>query len=178
MATELNQSAVYFAQRVVINAKSNLTRSKKNVTKKLYNSIKYEMGMKDGRLRLQFLMEDYGQYQDLGVKGANPSKIKGGVQKAPNSPFKFGKGKGDGSLSRAIDKWIVKKGIAPRISGKFASRKTMKYLITRSIYFQGIAPSKFFTRAFEVAYKYLPAQLSDAVSSDIDRMIETELNKI
>ena len=42
-------------------------------------------------------MEDYGVFQDKGVKGKDPSKVSPNAkitgQQAPNSPFKFGTGK-------------------------------------------------------------------------------------
>jgi hypothetical protein len=42
-------------------------------------------------------MEDYGIFQDKGVKGKDPSKVSPNAritgQQAPNSPYKFGSGK-------------------------------------------------------------------------------------
>ena len=61
-----------------------------------------------------------------------------------------------------LDKWIVRKGMSPRDSkGKFVSRKSLQFLIARSIYRNGIRPSMFFTKPFEAAYKKLPDELID-----------------
>lgn len=168
-----------FAKKVVSNARRNLTSRKKNVTKRLHKSIKYEIVMKDGKMAVMFRMEEYGQYQDLGVKGANPSMIKGGRQKAPNSPFKFGSGKGKGSLRKALDKWIVKRGIAPRsMSGKFMSREGIKYAMSKSIYFQGIKPSYFFRDAVDKAYGKFPDEIVNVVSRDIEGLLFREIDKV
>ena len=71
--------------------------------------------------------------------------------KAPFSPYKFGTKSGaKGGLTRGLDKWIIRKGIAPRDkSGKFMSRKTLKYLMARSVYLSGIRPTMFFTKPFD-----------------------------
>jgi hypothetical protein len=168
-----------FAKKVVSNARRNLTSRKKNVTRKLHKSIRYEIIMKDGKMSLFFRMEDYGQYQDLGVKGANPSKIKNGKQKAPNSPFKFGSGRGKGSLRKALDRWIVKKGIAPRgAGGKFMSREGIKYAMAKSIYFQGIKPSYFFKDAVDKAYDKFPNEIVEFVGRDIEGMLFSEIDKV
>ena len=77
-----------YAKYVVQQAKSNLTKDKKG-SGDLYNSVKYVLDTESDAFLLAFLMEKYGAYVDEGVKGANPSLIKGGVQKAPLSKFKY-----------------------------------------------------------------------------------------
>ena len=83
-----------------------------------------------------FEMLDYAPFVDEGVRGKNPKGLPAkskwhGKQKAPKSPYKFGTKSGaKGGLTRGLDKWIIRKGIAPRDKeGKFMSRKTLKYLI-------------------------------------------------
>lgn len=169
-----------FAKKVVSNARRNLTSRKKNVTKRLHKSIRYEIIIKDdNKMAVMFRMEDYGQYQDLGVKGAKPSMIKNGRQKAPNSPFEFGSGKGKGSLRKALDRWIVKRGIAPRSkSGKFMSRDGIKFAMAKSIYFQGIKPSYFFRDAVDKAYDKFPDEIANVVSRDIEGLLFSEIEKV
>jgi hypothetical protein len=153
-----------FAKSVIKQAKTNLTQKKKNVSKRLYNSLDFEIKVDDnGNGKLVFLMEDYGFFQDQGVRGKDPSRIKNGIQKAPNSPYKFGSGTGKGSMRKGLDKWIVQKGIAPRDKqGRFVSRDTLKFLIARSIYFQGIEPSYFFTKPYQNLLRKLPSDLATA----------------
>ena len=157
-------------------ARISLKARGKVVTGKLYNSIRYEQGVsrneKSLNLRFSFPGADYWQYVDEGVKGAVSSA------KAPRSPFRFGSGSGpSGGLRPAIDKWVVKKGIAPRgAGGRFASRKSMVYAISRSIYQTGIRPSYFFTNAYDNTLKKHNAKLEAAVAKDIGNAITLLLN--
>ena len=137
-------------------ARISLKARGKVVTGKLYNSIRYEQGVsrdeKSLNLTFSFPGADYAKFVDEGVRGALSSS------KAPRSPFRFGSGSGpSGGLRPAIDKWVVKKGIAPRgAGGQFAARKGMVYAISRSIYQTGIRPSYFFTISAELRpHRYL-----------------------
>jgi hypothetical protein len=68
---------------------------------------------------------------------------------------------------RALDKWIVRKGIAPRNKkGQLISRQTLKFLIARSIFQHGIKPSLFFTKPFERAFNKLPSELVEKYGLD------------
>jgi hypothetical protein len=81
--------------------------------------------------------------------------------------------------TKALDKWIVKKGIAPRDDkGKFLSREGLKFAIARKIYINGIKPSLFFTKPFEKYYKRLPNQLITKYGLDLDKFIEFSLKDL
>ena len=58
-----------FAKYVVKQARTKLTRERKNTTKKLYDSIEYKVNRYKDSIDLLFSMEDYGAFQDLGVSG-------------------------------------------------------------------------------------------------------------
>ena len=58
-----------FAKFVIQQSRSNLTKGKKNVSKALYNSLDYKILSDNSGFILQFLMEEYGAYQDQGVSG-------------------------------------------------------------------------------------------------------------
>ena len=62
---ELNR----FAKYVVTQSRSNLTRQKKNASKQLWQSIDYDLKVSKNSFQLEFLMEDYGIFQDKGVSG-------------------------------------------------------------------------------------------------------------
>ena len=79
-----------------------------------------------------------------------------------------------------LDKWIVKKGIAPRTSGgKFKGRtiskvgfaKSIQFLIARSIFYKGIKPSLFFTKPFQKYAKGLPKELETAFALDTEALL-------
>jgi hypothetical protein len=116
---------------------------------------------------MYFSMEEYGAYQDLGVKGKNSAS------KAPKSPYRFGSGKGKkGGLTAAIEKWVKQRRIQfkSRETGMKLSYKNTSFLITRSIYSKGIKPSLFFTKPFEAAYKNLPNELIDKYGLEASKL--------
>lgn len=176
----MNQEQTYkylnqFAKYVIQQSRSNLSKSNKNSSKSLYNSLDSEIEVSANSFRLAFLMEDYGKFVDKGVQGSNPSGIKNGVQKAPNSEYRF---KSKSIPTKVLDKWVIKKGIAPRNkSGKFLSREGLKFAIAKSIALQGIRPSLFFTKPFEAAFKNLPDELVEAYGLDVEQFLQYTINK-
>ena len=118
-----------FGKYVVQQSRTNLTKGKKNVDKTLYDSLGYTMEQVSTGFRLYFEMEDYGMFQDEGVKGANPSLIKGGKQKAPNSKFSY---KQKMPPMQPLRDWAQKKNIRFRDKeGKFkkGSYKSMAFVL-------------------------------------------------
>jgi hypothetical protein len=107
-------------------------------------------------------MADYGFYQDKGVSG---TKVK------YNTPFSY---TNKMPPPKAFDKWIVKKGIAPRKKdGKFTTRKGLQFAIARSIFEKGIKPSLFFTKPFEAAFKNLPNEMIEAYGLEAEETFDT-----
>ena len=101
-------------------------------------------------------MEEYGHFQDKGVSG---KKVK------YNTPYSNSTKM---PPPNKLDKWIVRKGIAPRDkSGKFISRKSLQFLIARSIFNKGIKPSLFLTKPFEQAFKTLPDELIEKFGLEV-----------
>jgi hypothetical protein len=154
---ELNK----FRDYVISQAKANLTRQRKNVSKSLYNSIKGNVKAMPNSFSMEFMMEEYGFYQDKGVSG---------VKKKYNTDYKY---TNKMPPAKAFDKWVVKKGLAPREKGKFANRKSLSFAIARSVYINGIKPSLFFTKPFEKAYKRLPEDLVEAFGLDAIKLFNT-----
>ena len=179
MAQELKsveQVLKRFRDYVIQQSRSNLSKSDKNVSKELYNSLKGEILTENNYSIVGFSMAEYGQFQDQGVKGKTSSL------KAPNSPFKFGTGSGKkGGLTKSIDKWVRARGFQFRDkkSGKFLSYEQTGFLISRSIFHKGIKPSLFFTKPFEAGYKkYIDTDLMKAFGQDIDTMVDSNLTNI
>lgn len=162
-----------YKRYVIQQSKANLTRGKKNVSKQLYNGIKGEIVKDKNFAIIGFSMPDYGYYQDEGVKGAKS------FAKAPNSRFKFGSGTGrKGGLTNGINKWVKDRRIQfkDRKTGRFLSYKSTAFLISRSIYQKGIAPSLFFTKPFEQGYKkYIEANLNAEFEKDLDIILDINL---
>ena len=167
-----------FAKYVIQQSRSNLTRTGKNNQKNLYNSLNKEIEVGANSFRLAFLMEDYAEFVDKGVRGKTSST------KAPNSPFKFGSGTGrKGGLTEGIDKWVRQKRIQFReregigVKGQLLSYSQTSYLIRRAIWNKGIKPSLFFTKPFEKAFERLPNELVEAYGLDVEQFLEYTINK-
>jgi hypothetical protein len=160
-----------FAKHVVTQSRANLTRGNKNVNRALYESITAELFVGKNSFGLSFEMEDYGQFQDLGVKGANPQLVKGGQQKAPNSPFSF---KNKRPPSQFIAEWAKARNIRLRDEkGRFkkGNYDTIGIILANRIFAQGIKPSLFFTRPFEAAFANLPDELIEAFELDLESLL-------
>lgn len=127
-----------YAKYVIQQSRANLTRKGQKASGKLYQSLGYKIqGSK-----VKFESEEYGVYQDQGVRGAKST-----YSESSKSPFRYSSKM---PPSRVFDKWTVKKGIAPRDEqGRFINRKSLNYLIARSIYKKGIRATMFFTKPFE-----------------------------
>ena len=158
---ELNK----FAKYVIQQSRSNLTKGKKNSSKELYNSLGYDISEASGKTSLGFDMADYGKFQDRGVSG---------TEKKYNTPYSYTTKM---PPPKAFDKWVVRKGLAPRQGGKFTSREGIKFAIARSIYKKGIKASMFFTKPFEAAFKRLPDELLEAYSIGLEKQIQVNINK-
>ena len=170
------------SMNIISTAKSNLSKSKSSG--KLADSLESDIeGENTDNPKLVFFAEDYGKFIDKGVQGNNPEAMPQGslarYNKAPSSPYQFGSGnyKGGGSLRSAIDKWVVQKGI-PNVrdaKGRFIKRKSMVYLISRSIWNTGIKPTYFFTNAQNSEIRGVNRKLATAYTKDLKIQLETEL---
>jgi len=167
-----------FAKYVIQQSRSNLTKQKHNVSKGLYNSLNYNITQKDEDYFLRFTMDFYGTFLDKGVKGAKPSLVKRGKQKAPNSPYSY---KFKRPPLRPLFEWVKARRIRLRSGdGKFAkgSYKTIAFILQKRIFAQGIAPSFFFTKPFEVAFKKYPNIIASAYAEDIGGELEQKFKKL
>jgi len=167
-----------YAQIVIKQATANLVSEGREGV--LSKSLSYKIETEANAFLVDFLMEDYGPFVDEGVRGSDPSGIyknnpnKTGVQKAPLSKFKYTTKM---PPAKVFDKWSIKKGIAPRIekgkpgAGQFLPRKSVNFSIARSIFFQGMYPTYFFSKPFNANLVLLDKGLLDAFILDIDNAI-------
>jgi hypothetical protein len=162
-----------FKASVIKQARTNLSKGDRNVSRKLYNSLKGEAKVYAKGYFLNFQMEEYGNYQDKGVKGKRSSS------KAPNSPYKFGSGKGKkGGLTDGINRWVkARKFQFKDKRGKFMSYDATAWIITRSIYAKGLRPTLFFTKPFEAAYKRLPQELVNDLKIDLEKIFNYSIKQ-
>lgn len=155
-----------FRKHVITEARKNLTRNKKNASKTLYNEMSSFLKVSKNSFELSFDMPIYGEFQDKGVSG---------VKKKYDTPFSY---KTKMPPLDVFEAWIKRKGIKGRDKrGRFITNKSLSYLIARSVFNNGIKPSLFFTRPFELAYKRLGDDVIQAFGLDIDKFLEYTLKK-
>lgn len=172
--TETLNTLEAFNKYVIKQARTNLTKGNKNVSKKLYDSLKATTKVNPNSIENYIEMEQYGQFLDLGVKG----KVSG--QRAPNSPFKFGSGTGKpGGLTEGIRGWVKARRFQfkNRENGKFMSYEQTAQLITRSIYLKGTKPTLFFSKPFAKGFESLPDELIKAYGLDIETFMKFTLKE-
>tara|TARA_R100000995_G_C3399153_1_gene84079 strand:+ start:25 stop:555 length:531 start_codon:yes stop_codon:yes gene_type:complete len=162
-----------FGRFVVKEARKNL--AKKNVSSKLHNSIKYKPITSNDSIGVIFEMEDYGKFQDEGVRGA---KSYYADKNTSGSPYKFKSKGGKRGLkgmppTSAFDQFVIRKGLKGirDKQGRFISRKGIKFLIAKSVFEKGIKASMFFTKPFNEAFKKLPPKLQEKFGIDIENII-------
>jgi hypothetical protein len=165
------KTLIEFDKYVIKQARTNLTKSDRNVSRKLYNSFDYSVKASQNSIENSISMEQHGQFLDLGVKGAISSA------KAPNSPFKFGSGTGKkGGLSKGIFEWVKARRFQFRNKkGKLMSYEQTASTITRSVYLKGTKPTLFFTKPFNKGFERLPNELNEAFGLDIEKFLKSTL---
>jgi len=171
----VNDALQKFAKTVITQSKANLTRGKKNVNRKLYDSLAYELNVHKQSFSLAIFMEEYGKFQDKGVKGADPSqvspnaKIKG--QQAANSPYSF---KTKIPPYKPLSEWAKSRGVRFRDEkGRYkkGGYDAVGIVIAKNIWARGIKPSLFFTKPFEKHFENLPDDIIEAYGLDIDNIL-------
>jgi len=150
-----------FEQRVVQAAKDNLQKQNKNASGNLSDSIKGEVKVMPNSIRVFFQLDNYGWFQDQGVRGVKSGKSLSNFSYKSKMP-----------PSKVFDKWTIRKGLAPRDKkGRLLKRKSLNFLIARSVFHHGIKPSMFFTKPFESAFEKLPNELIDKYGLDMENLL-------
>ena len=146
-----------FKDHIIREAKAKAPTSSGNLKNNITGYVKESANS----IQITFEMPEYGFFQDQGVSGK---------KKKYNTEFAYTDKMPPPSK---LDKWIVRKGIAPRKEGgQFASRKSLQFLIARSIYMNGIKPSLFFTKPFEAAFKKLPNELVEKYGLGMEELLD------
>ena len=159
---------------VVKEGRGILKRKKKTTSPNtLFNEFDYLVTNTGETVTLEFVFgkaEDYWQFVDEGVKGVGGFKGSGRAR-GQGSPFKFSNKM---PPRRAIDKWIVTKPLkAGRDErGRFVSRKSLAFLIQRSIYQRGLERTQFFSRPFTEQLNKQTDNITKAFADDIDIALE------
>jgi len=166
----INEVLNNFAKYVIQQSRTNLTKGKKNVKSSLYKSLDYTLKVNPNSFSMDFLMEEYGVFQDKGVSG---------TKKKYNTNFSF---KNKQPPIKPILDWVNAKGLRLRDekTGRFkkGGQRSLAFLIARSIKEKGIKPSLFFTKPFEKAFERLPNDIVEAFGLDIEEFLKFTTNDI
>ena len=132
----------------------------------LEKSLSFKVVTSAEGFSVQFYMDSYGTFVDKGVSGTKVKRsFKDYKGRTISSPYKYTTKQ---PPSRVLDKWIVKKGIAPRDEkGRFMSRKSISFLIARSIKRKGIQGISFFQKPLMLGLKQFGKEMLGAVKDDI-----------
>lgn len=140
---ELGQDLV----RVLV---KNLLAADKKATGNLIKSIDYRLVEKADKVIVELLAADYLSNVDEGRRK--------GAKQPP---------------TKALDKWIIARGIAPRDKkGRFIPRKSVKFLIARSISRNGIKPTNVIKKTIDEVYNKKQVLIQKAAIEDINQLID------
>ena len=166
-----------FGKQVVNRAKGGLQKAKGGGTA-LEESIRFEVVKESDGFTLQFYMNNYGQFLDKGVSGTKQTqRYKDYKNKIISSPFKYTT---KGPPVDILSKWIKRKGIKPKGTGRGRSKKTgqfisgLAYFISKAIKRDGIKSLSFFQKPLGLGLKQFGKDLLGSVKEDILNTLEKE----
>jgi hypothetical protein len=160
-----------FGKVVRHQARTKLSKSDKNVSKDLWNSIESNISVGKNSISMDFLMNSYGMFQNFGVRGTESGKSLRNYSYKQSSNLV-----GLEYHTGALAKWAKYRKMQPRDKkGRFGSYRTMGFILANSIKKKGIKPSLFFTEPFEKAFNDLPKELVEAFDLDLDNYLDFTL---
>ena len=183
--SEFKKAMQNYANYVVREARNNLAKEGKaggQLDKSLGFELKQNRSSKgkfESGYNVEFFMEDYGIYQDLGVKGIGGQRKTGknkGVafeNKGKGGKFQFKKGVPNRSMIKSLNTWIKRKGIKGRNekTGRFITNQSLSFAIAKSVFHTGIKRSLFFTKPFEAGITKYDNDIANAYGDDILRKL-------
>jgi len=175
---ETKETLNKFGKYVIQQIRSGLTKNKNkkgktsNYTKELYNSLEYKPFVVGNTIGVKFYMDEYGKFQDQGVKG-----VKGGTSLSGYAYKKSSNLIGVEYHTGTLAKWAKFKRYQARDKkGRFVDYETTGFALANIIKNYGIKPSLFFTKPFEKAFENLPEELQEAFVNDIEKSIISSNN--
>ena len=171
------QSLQKLGNNVVKEGRGILNRKKKTTSPNtLYNDFDYLVTTAKDSVTLEFEFggaEDYWQFVDEGVRGAGGFKGSGKAR-GQGSPFKYSTKM---PPRRFIDRWIVSKPLkaARDEKGRFVSRKSLAFLIQRSIFQSGLERTQFFSKPFTQQLNKQTENITKAFADDLELALEKTL---
>ena len=172
--TETQKALNKFRDTIINEAKANLKSMGKDSTGKLSKSIKGQVKQMPNSISMYFQMEEYGFFQDQGVRGVGGVRSTTSKFKRTNNKGKIWKQNGAGSPFS----FKVGKKPSPKHFEKWAKQKGLNaFAVSNAVYHQGIKRSLFFTKPFEKAFKNLPDALITKYGLDAEELFDSIMNE-
>ena len=151
-----------FFKSVIKQSRDNLRKGGNNASKALSNSLDYDITVSKNSIDADFLMEDYGDFIDKGVRGTQEGTSLAGYKYTDKKP-----------PVRFLRTWLKRK------TNKFRSRDltSKAFAVQNIIYKRGIRPTEFFSKPFEKEFKKLPDEIVEAYGLDLEDFMDFVLNK-
>ena len=144
-----------FFKAVIAESRQNLKFNKASGA--LSKSLNYDVTENKNSITASFLMEDYGDFIDKGVRGTESGRSLAGYRYTDKKPpVKF------------LRTWLKRK------SGRFRSRNLTSdaFRVQNIVYRKGIKPTEFYSKPFEKYFKTLPEEIIDAYGLDVEDFME------
>ena len=168
-------------------ASDNLNKTGSVTTGALDKSLDYNIVRTNNGYRIDFTALEYFKFVDKGVRGAGASR------KNNTSPYKFKYITPSKSHVTAIEKWIIqnrltatardlrgREGRERKAIDPTKGRRTLAYIIARSIKRDGLYETGFWSDAFDKTFADFGAEMSKALGESITVNLEqmkTDLQK-
>ncbi len=169
-----------YGKYIVRQARGILKSKGKDTTGKLSSSLKYKVTKEKEGFEIKFLASKYAAFVNKGVSGTKGSRTyidKDGKRK--RSPFRFKKQ----PPSNVIEGWVRQKGIQGRSkgtkyklkdgtvktsgAGRFMKRKSLAFVIARSIKKKGIPAASFYTQPLSYSYNVFKKEMIKHFKEDV-----------
>jgi hypothetical protein len=162
-------------------ASDNLNKTGSITTGNLEQSLDFDITRTAGGYRIDFKALDYYKFVDKGVRGAGRSL------KNSTSPYRFKFLTPSKSHVTAIEKWIIRNRLTAtardvRRSGSIGrerkaidpakGRRTLAYIIAKSIKKDGLYATNFWTDAFDKTFQDFGAEMTKALGQTITVSLE------
>jgi len=179
--SELEKELSRYIVQFLDTASDNLNKTGSITTGALDESLSFEVIAGKGGYLINFKALDYFKFVDKGVRGAGASR------KNNTSPYRFRYITPSKSHVDAIEKWIINNNLTARASdlnGRIGrerkamaidpkkGRRTLAYIIAKSIKRDGLYETGFWSDAFDQTFKDFGQKMSKALGQTITVNLE------
>jgi hypothetical protein len=177
--SELEKELSNYITTFLTTASDNLNKTNSVTTGELDRSLSFELVPNKGGYLINFKALEYFKFVDKGVRGAGASR------KNNTSPYRFRYITPSKSHVTAIEKWIIRNRLtatARDLKGRTGrerkaidpakGRRTLAYIIAKSIKRDGLYETGFWSDAFDQTFKDFGVKMSAALGRSITVNLE------